>query len=94
MYIYVSMLFLTAHIDDVRALVMRAIKDLSIEQSLKTYEEVWLGKIFDLENYIRNKMSGKLAGHEHDSSQKEGVVFNVSIRNFKKCFPAFTCIMT
>ena len=36
--------FFPAHIDDVRALVMRAIKDLSIEQSLKTYEEVWLSK--------------------------------------------------
>ena len=41
--------------DDVRAIVQRAIKDLSIEQSLKTYEEVWLSKKFELCEHARNK---------------------------------------
>ena len=72
-----------AHIDDVRALVMRAIKDLSIEQSLKTYEEVWLSKVFELEEHIRNKMAAKLAhAHENALSQKEAsIVINVSMKH-------------
>ena len=41
--------------DDVRAIVQRAVKDLSIEQSLKTYEEVWLSKIFELREHVRNR---------------------------------------
>ena len=36
-------------------------KDLSIEQSLKTYEEVWLSKIFQFLVHIRSK-SADLAG--------------------------------
>lgn len=39
--------------DDVRAQVQRAVKDLSIEQSLKTYDEVWLSKIFELRPHTR-----------------------------------------
>ncbi|CAH1797693.1 unnamed protein product [Owenia fusiformis] len=46
---------LQKHVDDVRAIVQRAVKDLSIEQSLKTYEEVWLSKIFDLRSHVRVK---------------------------------------
>ncbi|KAK2190792.1 hypothetical protein NP493_68g02022 [Ridgeia piscesae] len=46
---------LQQHVDDVRAIVQRAIKDLSIEQSLKTYEEVWLSKKFELCDHARNK---------------------------------------
>ncbi|KAI0240665.1 Dynein heavy chain 9, axonemal [Lamellibrachia satsuma] len=46
---------LQQHVDDVRAIVQRAIKDLSIEQSLKTYEEVWLSKKFELCEHARNK---------------------------------------
>ena len=42
--------------DDVRGIVQRAVKDLSIEQSLKTYEEVWLSKIFQFHIHIRSKM--------------------------------------
>lgn len=41
------------HVDDVRAQVQRAVKDLSIEQSLKTYDEVWLSKIFELRPHTR-----------------------------------------
>ena len=46
----------TEHVDDVRAIVQRAVKDLIIEQSLKTYEEVWLSKIFELRDHIRNRL--------------------------------------
>ena len=35
--------------------MQRAVKDLSIEQSLKTYEEVWLSKIFEVREHVRNK---------------------------------------
>lgn len=44
-----------AHVDDVRAIVQRAVKDLAIEKSLKTYEEVWLSKLFELRIHIRSK---------------------------------------
>ncbi|ESO89558.1 hypothetical protein LOTGIDRAFT_125094 [Lottia gigantea] len=46
---------LQKHVDDVRAIVQRAAKDLTIEQSLKTYEEVWLSKVFELRSHIRTK---------------------------------------
>ena len=36
-------------------------KDLSIEQSLKTYEEVWLSKIFQFHIHIRSKMASSEA---------------------------------
>lgn len=45
------------HVDDVRAIVQRAGKDLSIEQSLKTYEEVWLSKVFESREHIRHQTS-------------------------------------
>lgn len=45
--------FFIEHVDDVRAQVQRAVKDLSIEQSLKTYDEVWLSKIFELRPHTR-----------------------------------------
>ncbi|KAK6172547.1 hypothetical protein SNE40_016179 [Patella caerulea] len=48
---------LQKHVDDVRAIVQRAAKDLTIEQSLKTYEEVWLSKVFELRSHIRTKSS-------------------------------------
>jgi len=42
-------------VDDVRAIVQRAVKDLAIEKSLKTYEEVWLSKVFEMRIHIRSK---------------------------------------
>ena len=44
------------HVDDVKAIVQRAIKDLSIEQSLKKYEEIWLSKVFELTDHVRNSV--------------------------------------
>ena len=48
-------MYFLGHVDDVRAIVQRAVKDLSIEKSLKTYEEVWLSKIFEMKEHTRNK---------------------------------------
>ncbi|XP_053409232.1 uncharacterized protein LOC123561373 isoform X4 [Mercenaria mercenaria] len=67
---------LQQHVDDVRAIVQRAVKDLSIEQSLKTYEEVWLSKIFQFLVHIRSKsaeMAGDVTVHDNQSeiSQSE-----------------------
>ncbi|XP_033103095.1 dynein heavy chain 9, axonemal-like [Anneissia japonica] len=41
------------HVDEVRAIVYRAVKDVSIESALRTYEEIWLSKIFDLKTHVR-----------------------------------------
>ncbi|ELU01784.1 hypothetical protein CAPTEDRAFT_107783 [Capitella teleta] len=48
---------LQKHGDDVRAIVQRAVKDLSIEHSLKTYEEVWLSKLFELKDHETGPLS-------------------------------------
>ena len=45
----------TDHADEVRAIIQRAAKDVAIESSLKTYEEVWLSKIFELRAHTRMK---------------------------------------
>ncbi len=50
--------------DDVRAIVQRAVKDLSIEQSLKTYEEVWLSKIFELQEHSRSRLANSASKTE------------------------------
>ena len=60
------------HVDDVRAIVQRAVKDLAIEMSLKTYEEVWLSKIFELRPHTRNKTpSAELAAAENQSEYSQ-----------------------
>ena len=43
------------HAEEVRAIIQRAAKDVAIESSLKTYEEVWLSKIFELRAHTRIK---------------------------------------
>ena len=45
----------TDHAEEVRAIIQRAAKDVAIESSLKTYEEVWLSKIFELRAHTRMK---------------------------------------
>nr|XP_022320176.1 dynein beta chain, flagellar outer arm-like isoform X6 [Crassostrea virginica] len=69
---------LQKHVDDVRAQVQRAVKDLSIEQSLKTYDEVWLSKIFELRPHTRIRTEIDVAPtnqdqqSESDHSQQHG----------------------
>lgn len=48
-------IFFTDHAEEVRAIIQRAAKDVAIESSLKTYEEVWLSKIFELRAHTRMK---------------------------------------
>lgn len=45
----------TDHAEEVRSIIQRAAKDVAIESSLKTYEEVWLSKIFELRAHTRMK---------------------------------------
>ncbi|XP_078672103.1 uncharacterized protein LOC144911712 isoform X1 [Branchiostoma floridae x Branchiostoma belcheri] len=46
---------LQRHVDDVRNIVQRAVKEVTIESSLKTYEEIWLSKLFELLQHIKSK---------------------------------------
>ncbi len=47
------------HSDEVKMLVNKAVKDLSIEQTLKKYEEIWLSKVFEFELYVQqNQQNG------------------------------------
>ncbi|XP_069829066.1 uncharacterized protein [Dendropsophus ebraccatus] len=45
---------LQKHTEDVRTIVQRAMRDVTIESSLKNTEEVWLSRIFDLGPHSRN----------------------------------------
>lgn len=55
LHVQVSMCPFSEHGDDVRAIVQRAVKDLAIEKSLKTYEEVWLSKVFEMREHVLRK---------------------------------------
>ena len=52
-----------------RAIIQRAKKDVAIESSLKTYEEVWLSKIFDLRAHSRIKGPSSAAAATHEVGQ-------------------------
>jgi dynein heavy chain len=56
------------HIDEVKQIVQKAIKDLSIEQTIKTYEEIWLSKIFNLKKYgtIHSEQVSKPISNDDD----------------------------
>ena len=45
-----------AHLDVVKAIVQKSVKDRSIEQTIRTYEEIWLSKVFNLKLYVNNKL--------------------------------------
>ncbi|GFS27875.1 dynein beta chain, flagellar outer arm [Elysia marginata] len=77
---------LQQHVDDVRAIVQRAVKDLAIENALKTYEEVWLSKVFELRYHVRNKMSSSADvtqdnQSEYSQSEVAGPVSTAASRN-------------
>ena len=85
-HIIIVLGFFTAHVDDVRAIVNRAVKDLSIEQSLKTYEEVWLSKVFELRQHVRSQTvtsNSKLSEEKPDA-------LAVSLMMISKC--TYLCI--
>lgn len=56
----------TDHADEVRVIIQRAAKDVAIESSLKTYEEVWLSKIFELRAHTRMKGPSSAAAATQD----------------------------
>lgn len=60
------MSFSTDHAEEVRAIIQRAAKDVAIESSLKTYEEVWLSKIFELRAHTRMKSLSSAAAATQD----------------------------
>ena len=39
-----------------KLIVQKAVKDLSIEQTIKTYEEIWLSKTFVLKLYTTQRI--------------------------------------
>ncbi|XP_040278224.1 dynein beta chain, flagellar outer arm-like [Bufo bufo] len=59
---------LQKHIEDVRTTVQRAIRDVTIESSLKNCEEVWLSRIFDLSPHSRLLSPRKMENEEITSS--------------------------
>ncbi len=59
------------HVGDVRGIVQRAVKDLLIEESLKTYEEVWLSKVFELRDHVRNKAIASQSRQEKDKKDSD-----------------------
>nr|XP_018669149.1 uncharacterized protein LOC104266158 [Ciona intestinalis] len=46
---------LQKHGEEVKSIVQRAVKDLTIESSLKTCEEVWLSKVFEIRPHTRGQ---------------------------------------
>lgn len=52
-----------------RFIVQKAVKDLSIEQTIKTYEEIWLSKTFKLEVFSYQKLMER-TDHEEDVRMK------------------------
>ncbi|CAF0814108.1 unnamed protein product [Brachionus calyciflorus] len=64
---------LHGHVDEVKFIVQKAVKDLSIEQTIKTYEEIWLSKIFNLKiySYPRSETTDKALNEEDDKSSHD-----------------------
>lgn len=65
----------TDHAEEVRAIIQRAAKDVAIESSLKTYEEVWLSKIFELKAHTRMKGPSSATAATQDVSTQLDLTF-------------------
>lgn len=50
---------LPAHATDVRLITDRADKDLAVEMAIKTFEEVWLSRVFGVYPQQQNSTLGK-----------------------------------
>ncbi|XP_066025345.1 uncharacterized protein [Pocillopora verrucosa] len=59
------------HAEEVRSIIQRAAKDVAIESSLKTYEEVWLSKIFELRVHTRMKGPSSAAAATQETPGSE-----------------------
>ena len=53
--------------------MQKADKDLSLEQTIKTYEEIWLSKVFNLKLYkmVRPDSDGKVLNEEEDNNTND-----------------------
>ena len=49
-------MFFADHLKSVQSVVEKAMLDAKIERSLKTYEEIWLSKIFELQVHARSQL--------------------------------------
>ena len=49
----------SVHSEDIRKIVSRAQGDLTIEQMLKRFEEIWLGKVFTMKEHVKSSMEQK-----------------------------------
>ncbi len=59
--------------DVVREIISKAEKDLSIENSLRTFEEIWLSKVFELREHKRSRMSSAASAAEGNDKEEQGV---------------------
>eukprot|EP00795_Rhopilema_esculentum_P016198 gene16198-7569_t len=59
------------HADEVRGVIQRAAKDVGIEKALKTYEEVWLSKMFELVKHTRLSTGFSNIMPTHDTPASE-----------------------
>ena len=51
--------YLSAHATDVRLITDRADKDLAVEMAIKTFEEVWLSRVFGVYPQQQSSTLGK-----------------------------------
>lgn len=49
--------YFVEYAEEVRSIILKATKDVAIESSLKTYEEVWLSKVFELKPHKKARAS-------------------------------------
>jgi len=64
---------------DIRQIVHQAVAELSIEQHLKTYEEVWLSKVFELREHVTTSSVNRDVGQDK-VEQSDGGTSNQVIR--------------
>lgn len=63
-------------------IVQKAVKDLSIEQTIKTYEEIWLSKMFVLDLYSYQKLQQEQTDQREEDVRLKSLRINlVSLEN-------------
>ena len=60
---------MSVHAADVRLITDRADKDLAVEVAIKTFEEVWLSRVFSVCPQQQHFVMGKKVGVEDTHSQ-------------------------
>ena len=58
MLLLCNTVFSTDHAMEIRTIAERADKDLAIESAIKTFEEVWLSRVFELRPLINPLSTG------------------------------------